>query len=137
MGTVGGSLFVMARQVSEEFGGRAIFMRSATTTNHHDLGLFEVGPEAPRPPRGGTGLYHLAWEVPTIRDLAAAAQALGELGALSGTSDHGVSKSLYGADPDGNEFEIMWQVPADSWGEYAEHAVVQPLNLEAEIARWG
>jgi len=112
-------------------------MRSATTTNHHDLGLFEVGPEAPRPPRGGTGLYHLAWEVPTMRDLAAAAQALGELGALSGASDHGVSKSLYGADPDGNEFEIMWQVPAASWGEYAEHAVVQPLDIEAELARWG
>ena len=124
-------------EVSEEFGGKAIFMRSATTTNHHDLGLFEVGPEAPRPPRGGTGLYHLAWEVPTMRDLAAAAQMLGELGALSGASDHGVSKSLYGADPDGNEFEIMWQVPAEAWGDYAEHAVVQPLNIEAELARWG
>ena len=112
-------------------------MRSATTTNHHDRGLFEVGLDASRPPRGGTGLYHLAWEVPTMRDLAAAAQALGKLGALSGASDHGVSKSLCGAETDGNEFEIMWQVPAASWGEYAEHSVVQPLNLKAELARWG
>jgi hypothetical protein len=31
----------------------------------------------------------------------------------------------------------MWQVPAASWGDYAEHAVVQPLDLEAELARWG
>ena len=126
--------FVVA---GEEFAGKAIFMRAATTENHHDLGLFEVGPDAPRAPRGSTGLYHLAWEVSSIRDLAAAAQTLGELGALTGASDHGVSKSLYGADTDGNEFEIMWQVPAVSWGEYAEHAVVQPLNLEAELARWG
>ena len=126
--------FVIA---GEEFAGKAIFMRAATTENHHDLGLFEVGPDAPRAPRGSTGLYHLAWEVSSIRDLVAAAQTLGELGALTGASDHGVSKSLYGADPDGNEFEIMWQVPAASWGEYAEHAVVQPLNLEAELARWG
>ena len=126
--------FVVA---GEEFGGRAIFMRAATTENHHDLGLFEVGPEAPRAPRGSTGLYHLAWEVQTIRDLAAAAQTLGELGALTGASDHGVSKSLYGADPDGNEFEIMWSVPASEWGEFAEHAAVLPLNLEAELARWG
>lgn len=126
--------FVVA---GEEFGGRAIFMRAASTENHHDLGLFEVGPEAPRAPRGSTGLYHLAWEVQTIRDLAAAAQTLGELGALTGASDHGVSKSLYGADPDGNEFEIMWIVPASAWGEFAEHAAVLPLNLEAELARWG
>ena len=112
-------------------------MRAATTENHHDLGLFEVGPEAPRSPRGSTGLYHLAWEVPSIRDLAAAAQTLGELGALTGASDHGVSKSLYGADPDGNEFEIMWSVPASAWGEFAEHAAILPLNLEAELARWG
>ena len=121
----------------EELGGRAIFMRAATTENHHDLGLFEVGPDAPRAPRGSTGLYHLAWEVPSIRDLAAAAQTLGELGALTGSSDHGVSKSLYGADPDGNEFEIMWSVPASAWGEFAEHAAILPLNLEAELARWG
>ena len=43
--------------------------------NHHDLGLFSVGPDAPRPPRGSVGLYHLAWEVPTIEDLAAAARS--------------------------------------------------------------
>ena len=126
--------FVIA---GEEFAGKAIFMRAATTENHHDLGLFEVGPDAPRAARGSTGLYHLAWEVNSIRDLAAAAQTLGELGALTGASDHGVSKSLYGADPDGNEFEIMWRVPASAWGEFAEHAAILPLNLEVELARWG
>lgn len=126
--------FVIA---GEEFAGKAIFMRAATTENHHDLGLFEVGPGAPRAVRGSTGLYHLAWEVGSIRDLAAAAQTLGELGALTSASDHGVSKSLYGADPDGNEFEIMWSVPASAWGEFAEHAAILPLNLEAELARWG
>jgi len=48
-----------------------------------------------------------AWEVPTIEDLAAAASVLSELGALTGMSDHGATKSLYGRDPDGIEFEIM------------------------------
>jgi len=83
------------------------------------------------------GLYHLAWEVGTIEDLAAAAKALSEVGAMTGASDHGVSKSLYGRDPDGNEFEIMWQVPREAWGEYANSGVVMPLDLEAELARWG
>ena len=123
--------------VSSEFGGQAVFLRAAGGTNHHDLGLFSVGSQAPRPPRGSTGLYHLAWEVPRIEDLAAAAGALSEAGALSGASDHGVSKSLYGADPDGNEFEIMWRVPREAWGEFERRGAVLPLDLEAEVARWG
>ena len=123
--------------VSSEFNGRAVFMRAGGGENHHDLGLFSVGPEAPRPPRGSTGLYHLAWEVPTIEDLANAARVLSEAGAMGGASDHGVSKSLYGADPDGNEFEIMWRVPREAWGDYETKGVVMPLDIDAEIARFG
>jgi catechol-2,3-dioxygenase len=123
--------------VSSEFGGQAVFMRAASAENHHDLGLFSVGADAPRPPRGSTGLYHLAWEVPTIEDLAVAAQALSEAGALGGASDHGVSKSLYGADPDGNEFEIMWRVPREAWGDLEKRAVIAPLDIDAEVRRWG
>jgi catechol-2,3-dioxygenase len=116
---------------------RAAFMRSPIGGNHHDLGLFEVGANAVKPPRGSIGLYHLAWQVGTIEGLAAAADALRESGALTGASDHGVSKSLYGRDPDGNEFEVMWQVPKEAWGDYAEQATIQPLDLDAEVARWG
>jgi catechol-2,3-dioxygenase len=123
--------------VASEFGGQAVFMRAAGGDNHHDLGLFSVGETAPRAPRGATGLYHLAWEVPTIEDLATAQQVLAAAGALGGASDHGVSKSLYGADPDGNEFEIMWRVPREAWGDYEQHGVVKPLDLRAELARWG
>ena len=123
--------------VANEMGGRAVFMRAAGGSNHHDLGLFSVGPNAPRAPRGSVGLYHLAWEVPTIEDLAGAARILSEAGALGGASDHGVSKSLYGHDPDGNEFEIMWRVPRESWGEHEEHGSILPLDLDAEVRTWG
>jgi len=78
-----------------------------------------------------------ACEVPTIEDLAAAAKVLSAEGALGGASDHGVSKSLYGQDPDGNEFEIMWRVPREAWGDYEEHGAVMPLDLDAEVKRWG
>ena len=46
------------------------------------------------------------------------------LGALVGESDHGVSKSLYGHDPDGIEFEVLWTVPREAWGDYEHDAVV-------------
>ncbi len=128
---------VFGFEVVSELAGRAVFMRSPTGANHHDLGLFSVGPAAPRPPRGSTGLYHLAWEVPTIEALADAATELQNAGALGGASDHGVSKSLYGADPDGNEFEVMWSVPREAWGEDEHEGVIRPLDLDAELRRWG
>jgi catechol-2,3-dioxygenase len=124
-------------ELSRPQGMRAAFMRSPTGGNHHDIGLFEVGAQAPRPARGSVGLYHLAWEIDTIEALAEMATKLRELGALTGASDHGVSKSLYGRDPDGNEFEVMWQVPREAWGQFADEATVMPLDLDAEVRRWG
>jgi catechol-2,3-dioxygenase len=123
--------------VGSEMGGQAIFMRSPLATNHHDLGLFSVGPNASNAPRGSVGLYHLAWEVPRIEDLAAAAKTLSDAGALGGASDHVVSKSLYGRDPDGNEFEIMWSVPREAWGEAEHKGAILPLDIEAEVKRFG
>jgi catechol-2,3-dioxygenase len=123
--------------VGSEMGGQAIFMRSPIDENHHDLGLFSVGPNAPNAPRGSVGLYHLAWEVPRIEDLAAAAKTLSDAGALGGASDHVVSKSLYGRDPDGNEFEIMWRVPREAWGEAEHKGAILPLDIEAEVKRFG
>lgn len=120
--------------IGREGGGRMAFLRAAGGTNHHDLGLFEVGEGAPQAPRGAPGLYHLAWEVPAIEDLATARQTLAELGALTGQSDHGATKSLYAVDPDGNEFEVMWMVPREQWGDYDRKAITAPLNLEREIA---
>jgi catechol-2,3-dioxygenase len=124
-------------ELSRPEGMRAAFMRSPSGGNHHDLGLFEVGAQAPRPQRGSVGLYHLAWQIDTIEGLAEMAQRLSELGAMTGASDHGVSKSLYGQDLDGNEFEVMWQVPQEAWGEFADQATIMPLDLDAEVRRWG
>jgi catechol-2,3-dioxygenase len=128
---------VFGFEIVERMRDFACFLRAAGGTNHHDLGLFAVGAAAPRPPRGSTGLYHLAWEVPRIEDLALAAAVLQESGALGGASDHGVSKSLYGQDPDGNEFEIMWRVPREQWGDAEKNGGIAPLDLEAELRRHG
>ncbi len=128
---------VFGFEVVQRLPGRAVFLRAAGSSNHHDLGLFSVGAEAPPPAAGGVGLYHLAWEVPSVRDLATARDALLQRGAYVGESDHGATKSIYGRDPDGHEFEVMWLLPRDQWGGYVSMAVVEPLDLDAEIARHG
>jgi len=113
-------------------GDQAVFLRAAGSTNDHDLGLFTVGARPPSPPHS-PGLYHLAWQVPTIDELALVRQRLADAGALVGESDHGVSKSLYATDPDGIEFEVMWAVPRASW---PNELFTGRLDLDAELARW-
>ena len=113
---------------------RAAFLRLPRSGNHHDLGLFGVGPQAPR--QRGVGLYHLAWQVDTIDELEQARGVLLEAGAFTGASSHGATKSIYGADPDGNEFEIMWMLPRADWGPYEHAAPVESLDLAGELRRW-
>jgi len=121
--------------VAHEPRANAAFLRLPRSGNHHDLGLFGVGTQPPRP-RGSIGLYHLAWQVDTIDELEEARATLAELDAFSGESSHGATKSVYGADPDGNEFEVMWMLPRASWGEFENAAPVDRLDLAADIARW-
>ena len=122
--------------IAREPGANAAFLRAPGSDNHHDLGLFGLGPSAAPKQRGSIGLYHLAWQVPTIDDLAAFRSRLMEAGALGGESDHGATKSLYGADPDGNEFEVMWMLPRHAWGEHETKAIVARLDLAVEVERW-
>ena len=122
---------VMAREPR----ANAAFLRLPLSGNHHDLGLFGVGAQPPRP-RGSLGLYHLAWQVDTLDDLERARTTLAGLGALTGESSHGATKSLYAADPDGNEFEVMWMLPRASWGDYENAAPVSRLDLAADLAQW-
>lgn len=119
----------------------AAFLRASASTNDHDLGLFEIGDAAADSGAGrsSVGLYHLAWEVDTLADLEELRGKLAQAGALSGSSDHSTTKSLYGHDPDGLEFEIAWIVPADRLdaATLAGRSRIQPLDLAREIARYG
>ncbi|MFH8571401.1 VOC family protein [Streptomyces sp. NPDC017993] len=120
-----------------EIPGRAAFLRAPGSLNDHDLGLFAVGPDASGPEAGRVGLYHLAWEVGTLGELAATETRLTAHGALVGATDHLVSKSLYAKDPDGNEFEVMWRVPREDWPGPDEPDRLRPLDLAVALERWG
>jgi catechol-2,3-dioxygenase len=122
--------------VSREPKFNATFLRIPQGGNHHDLGLFGLGPAARPPVPDSVGLYHLAWQVNTIDDLAEARDTLANAQALRGESSHGATKSLYGVDPDGNQFEIMWMLPREHWGAYADKTTVEPLDLGGELQRW-
>ena len=66
---------------------------------------------SPAPPQH-TGLYHFAILYPTRRDLATAVRRVIDAGVrIQGVADHGVSESIYLADPDGNGIELTRDRP--------------------------
>jgi len=108
----------------------AAFLTIPGSGDDHNLGLFEQRGVA-APSERAARMYHSAWEVAELTDLGRARRRLAEAGALVGSSDHGVSLSLYAKDPDGLEFEIFWTVPEGT------SAGTRPLDLDAELARRG
>ncbi len=118
--------------------GPYVFMRAPASTNHHDIAFFGIGENADASDAGRrtVGLYHLAWEVATLDELAEMKQRLTAAGAFVGASDHGVNKSLYAKDPDGIEFEVMWLTPVQCWGDDEHQAVIRPLDIDADRRRF-
>ena len=111
----------------------AVFLSSPDSATDHDLGLFRAA--GPAAGDRGVGLYHIAWEVGTLAELVDAKERLHRMGALVGENNHGMSRSLYCHDPDGIEFEVMWELPEELY-DPADPSNV-PLDLDADIARWG
>jgi catechol-2,3-dioxygenase len=124
--------------VIEDGDGAFVFMRGPDSPNHHDIAFFTIGSgaEASDAGRRTVGLYHIAWEVGSLDELAEMRDRLAAAGALVGASDHGANKSLYAKDPDGIEFEVMWLVPPHLWGDEEHEAIIRPLDLEADRARF-
>ena len=120
---------VLGFEVKRRYPG-AVFLKIPGSPDDHHLGLFEQT-GVPRPDERVARMYHSAWEVGDITDLVRARQRLIEAGALVGSSNHGVSLSLYAKDPDGLEFAIFWTVPGGT------PVRTRPLDLEGELAQRG
>ncbi len=117
-------------RVSGEMSNVMIFL-TATGENHHDLALLRVGDQAPSPLPSAVGLYHVAVQLRDWDAIKEAHRLLSERGLLKGAADHGVSRSLYTADPDGNEIELYCDAPREEWeGRVSEAMTVEPLRLD-------
>jgi catechol 2,3-dioxygenase len=117
-------------KVVSELSNVMIFL-VADGQNHHDLALLRVGQQAPSPIPTAVGLYHVAIQLADWEAVRAAHAMLVERGLLRGAVDHGVSRSLYTADPDGNEIELYCDAPRSEWeGRIDEVMTVKPLVID-------
>jgi len=103
------------------------------------LTLVELERASPLPV-AASGLYHVAWLLPSRAELA---QTVRRIAAarwpLEGAADHGVSEALYLSDPDGLGIEVYADRPRESWTRRADGAgvkmVSEPLDLEDLLAQ--
>ena len=109
------------------------FVMFSSGRTHHELLLIEVGEQAAPIPTGRRiGMYHFGLKVGDSDDELREARdrVLASGTRLIGASDHGVTHSLYIADPDGNEIELYIDVPGVSWDDPAVLAApIRPLSL--------
>ncbi len=72
---------------------------------HHDLALQEVK-NAKKTAENSIGLYHFAIEAKNMKELAGLYFKLKNNGIEASLIDHGISKTIYFSDPDGNGIEV-------------------------------
>ena len=125
---------VLGFELTQRYGRDAAFVSAGGYHHHIGLNVWESRGGSP-PPRGTTGLYHLAILYPTRAALADALRRVVEAGIpLEGASDHGVSEALYLRDPDGNGVELYRDRPEEEWprdGEGKIAMTTRPLDVEA------
>src|SRR6185312_8143099 len=82
----------LALHVTEQVADAYVFLTG--NSFHHEIALQNVGPDAPHPPAQGTGLYHVAFEVPNKRSFAEAYRTLTEAGVPVAAVDHYISWAM-------------------------------------------
>src|SRR3982751_3875178 len=106
---------VLGFALMQRYGTQAAFLSAGGYHHHIGLNTWESLDGAP-PPRGATGLYHVAILYPTRKLLADAVRRVLAVGIeLEGAADHGVSEAVYLRDPDGNGVELYWDRPREQW----------------------
>jgi catechol 2,3-dioxygenase len=88
------------------------------------------------PPKGTTGLHHVAILFPTRAAFADALQRLlAAKVSIDQVIDHGIGEAVYVRDPDGNALELCWDRPnkpryAGRWSQRV-HAATRPAESSA------
>jgi catechol 2,3-dioxygenase len=82
--------------------------------DHHEIACIEVGKDAAAPRQKEIGLLHIAFRLSDEAQLKAAYKVLKENRVpIAFTVDHGITKSIYFSDPDGNQLEVYCDNPPD------------------------
>jgi catechol 2,3-dioxygenase len=124
---------VLGMKISSE-SPQAIFFRFGDY--HHDIGVFKVTEQAEPPKEDQVGLLHFALVVESQDALIEMYKHLKGLGiTVEAAFDHGMTRSLYILDPEGNAIEIYCEVPEYDWRTNDDFVgYLKPIDIEALAA---
>lgn len=101
---------------------------------HHDIAVLEMPADAEPVKDNQVGLHHVALQVGSLEELQECYRTLKAHNVrITATIDHFITKSIYFVDPDGNGFELYYDVGEDGLERIrrGDAAAFAPLNLEA------
>ena len=128
---------VLGLELMDRLGDQAAFVSAGGYHHHIGLNTWESYGGSP-PPRGATGLFHVAVLYPDRVTLADAVRRVLAAGIpLDGASDHGVSEAIYLRDPDENGVELYCDRARSTWPRTPDGELQMgtwPLNLAALLA---
>jgi catechol 2,3-dioxygenase len=97
-----------------------VFFSTDVKDNHHMLAIMPASVGAAMPTPDQVGMQHVSFELGSFAELQDAWRLFKEKGVpIDHTVYHGVSKSLYFFDPDGNRLELYVNVPAEEYRKSA------------------
>jgi len=115
-----------------------VFFSTDVEENHHMLAIMPAKEGAAMPTPDHVGMQHVSFELGTFAELQEAYRRLKEKNVpLDHTTFHGVTKSVYFYDPDGNRFEFYCNVPAEQYlksvpNPYSRYGAIED-ELEGKI----
>ena len=111
-----------------------VFFSTDVKDNHHMLAIVQAKEGAAMPTPGHVGMQHVSFELGSFAELQEAYRLFKEKGVtIHNTTFHGVAKSVYFADPDGNQLEVYCNVPPEEYRTSVPNPYSRYGGIENEL----
>jgi catechol 2,3-dioxygenase len=121
-------------QVGENDRGM-LFFSTDVNNNHHMLAIREGKPGATLPDAEQLGMEHVSFEVGSFAELQEVYRKFKAQDVkFRQMIFHGVAKSIYFYDPDGNQLEVYCNVPPEEYGKSVPNPYYNYGSIEDDLA---
>jgi catechol 2,3-dioxygenase len=115
-------------------GRGMLFFSTDVVDNHHMLAIREAQEGAPMPSPEQIGMEHVSFEVAGFAELQEVYRRFKENNVkIRHTVFHGVAKSIYFYDPDGNLLEVYCNVPPEEYRKSVPNPYSVYGNIDDEL----
>lgn len=125
---------IMKLPVVANSGNGMLFFSTDVNDNHHMLAIRQAESGATLPAQNHVGMAHVAYELGSFAELQEAYRSLKEHGVkIRHAVFHGVTKSVYFYDPDGNVFEFYCNVPPEEYRKSMDNPYAAGAEIDDEL----